>query len=111
MARYYGLDYAARTRTSGTIDRSAVEKTFADDHPERNALIQALVDRVNLLLAELASVKAREAHDISYTDANGIRRNIGDMLDSLALAEANTIILVDPEDNQLIDPDGNLLVA
>jgi hypothetical protein len=111
VSKYYGLPYDTKTRLDGPVDRIAIDKTFEDDHPERNALLRVLVDRVNRLIFDAIEANTREAHDIAYTDANGRQRNVGDMLDDLALGEVNTIILVDPEGNILVDPEGNTLAA
>lgn len=111
MAKYYGIDYQAKAKGQGSLDRVALNKTFSDENTERNILLENLTDRINMLLAAVDELKAREAHELAYTDANGERRNIGDMLDLLASVEVNNVVLVDTDGNTLTDTSGNKLVA
>ena len=84
MPKYYGQDYNSKTRTASPIDRVALHKAFEDEHPERNELLQDIVDRLNLVLANVREVSTRDASDINYEDTEGNRISIGDALESVA---------------------------
>lgn len=83
MVKYYDQDYKSKSRIVSPIDRVALAKQFQDEDPERNALLQECVDRINLLLNRSHNTETKEAHDMNYTDDNGNRVNIGDTLDTL----------------------------
>jgi hypothetical protein len=78
--RGVGLDYQARGNV-GPVNRTAIPKAFQDQDPERNALLQELVDRINALLSQSDQLRYREAHDYPYTDEDGEQTNVGDAID------------------------------
>lgn len=82
MPKYYGQDYNAKTRT-GPVDRVAVNKSFQDEHPERNALLEVLVDRINMILAMTREARTRDASEVNYEDSSGTRTNVGVVLDTV----------------------------
>jgi hypothetical protein len=82
MPKYIGLPYKPKER-SGPIDRLALAKTFDVDNPELDRLLTDLIERINTILAMVWENRAREAHDLPYTDADGSRTNIGDAMESL----------------------------
>ena len=83
MPKYIGQDYSAKARSSSPIDRVALHKAFQDEHPERNVLLQDIVDRLNLVLANVREVGTKDASDINYEDTEGNRISIGDALESV----------------------------
>ena len=87
MPKYIGQDYSSKARSSSPIDRVALHKAFEDDHPERNDLLQDIVDRLNLVLASVREVGTKDASDMNYEDTEGNRISVGDALESaLAIA-------------------------
>ncbi len=122
MAKYYGFNYSAKERTGSPLDKTALDKSYHDDHPERDTLLQAIIDRLNLLLANVSEINAREAHDSTYTDTSSTKTSIGDAIDALtarivtiedivASVEFNTTALINPDGEYLCNPDGEMLVA
>ena len=83
MPKYIGQDYSAKARSSSPIDRVALHKAFEDEHPERNDLLQDLVDRLNLVLANVREVGTKDASEMNYEDSDGDRTSVGDALDAL----------------------------
>jgi hypothetical protein len=82
MPKYIGLPYNPKGR-NGPIDRLALAKTFDVNNPELDRLLTDLTERINTITAMVWENRAREAHDLPYTDAAGSRTNIGDAMESL----------------------------
>ena len=84
MPKYIGQDYSSKARSSSPVDRVALHKAFEDEHPDRNELLQDVVDRLNMVLASVREVGTQDASDVNYEDTDGDRTNVGDTLDALS---------------------------